>query len=246
MAEPSIYRATYGSGRTGILQQAVLEANRGVGSASFRTMGSTFTPNAGKIESDLMDLKVRMGMEQATRDPGGMSGRAFKALYPTKHAALQNNVLDRSGGLLRKQIAGAALTGDREALSAAQKAFTETMKTGGGRFRMAMPTRLMLNANWSTTKMGARAGMGAVRGANVASKAVLGASLGQVGFAAAVVGGIGYGIGNALGITGPQAAQAASAVHETFKQMNKPVYGYSELGQSTQGLVFGLNSRRTR
>ena len=111
---------------------------------------------------------------------------------------------------------------------------------------MSMPTRLMLNANWSATKMGARAGIGAVRGANMASKAVLGASLGQVGFAAAVVGGIGYGIGNALGITGPQAAQAATAVHETFKQASKPVYGYSEIGQSTQGLVFGLHSRRTR
>jgi hypothetical protein len=246
MINPNITRTSFGGQtRTSVLQQAVLEANRKA-PGSFKTIGNNFIPNSNKIESDLTNLKVRIGMEQATRDPGGISGKAFKALYPDKYAALQENILDKNKQFLRGQIVGASLTGNKAALSAAQKSFTEAMKTGGSPFSMSMPTRLALNANWSATKMGAKVGMGALREANMVSHAVLGTGLKQVGIAAALVGGIGYGIGSALGISGSQVAETASAVHQEFKQASKPVYGYSEIGQSTQGLVFGLHSRRTR
>ena len=191
------------------------------------------------------------GIITGTRDRvAGTAGVLFKALYPEKYNQLANSVLDANDGDMRAKMIGASITADEGALNAIRKTFNASMARGPNKTSLSMGSRLILNVNKSVmSSVGKAAGtgaLGAARGANTISKVALGASLGQVGFAAAVVGGIGLAAGNALGVTGPQAAQAASAVHESFKQANKPVYGRSELGQSTQGLLFGLNSRRTR
>lgn len=174
---------------------------------------------------------------------GAVTGAAYRALYPEAYQELSSSILGKKNNFLTKEILGASISGNKGRMNELRGAFGTALREGT-RFGPSMATRLQARANWSVTKMGARAAGAGIRGANMASKMILGASLGQVGFAAAAVAGIGYGVGSALGVTSSQVASAGSAIHETFKAASRPVYGHSELGQSTQGLVFGLNNRR--
>ena len=99
---------------------------------------------------------------------------------------------------------------------------------------MACP---IFSTNLDIAKVGYRAG-------SAVTKATLGASLGQLGFAGAVVAGAGMLAASAMNISGEQAMEAARGVHEHMRESAKPVYGSSQLGQSTQGLSFGLHNRR--
>jgi hypothetical protein len=176
---------------------------------------------------------------------GAVTGAVYKALYPEAYQELTSSILGKNNNFLAKEMLGASISGNSQRMSELKGAFGAALRQGT-RFGPSLATRLQGRTNWSAVKMGASAVGTGLRGANMASKMILGASLGQVGFATAAVAGIGYGITNALGISGSQLVETASAIHQGLKQASKPVYGYSELGQSTQGLVFGLNSRRTR
>jgi len=133
------------------------------------------------------------------------------------------------------------------------RAFTgaigDTVASRFARFAPSPGARLVWNMNKASIKMNAKVlsagARGAAKIANGASHALLGASLGQVGAAAGLVGLAAYGIGSALGISREQASNAASVAGEFIKGHHERNYGSSQLGQSTQGLVFGLHSRRT-
>lgn len=111
-------------------------------------------------------------------------------------------------------------------------------------FRTMMSTRLIRDMNISFAKK-AVGSVPAVGGAlNSLSKATLGASLGQVAFGAAIVGGLAYAAGSAMGITGEQVSGVSHGMIQAMNQPDRSNYGSSDLGQSVNGLVFGLNNRR--
>lgn len=251
----NINKFSMGPQKPSIVQQAMLEASSS-DPASFQSIANpqkpnVFKPDMAKVESDLMDLKGRLGVDQVTerrlRDFGTRGGTAkniYQTLYKDRYQNMASNTLDANKQELRSNIYKASLVGDQAALSSAREVFNQRM-INPGRGRFAMGTRLIGAVNMSTAKGVGRLGINAAKGANVLSKAVLGASALQVGAAGAAVAGLAYMAGSAMGITGQQVSQAAQSVHEGFKQANRPTYGSSQLGQSTQGLVFGLNSRRT-
>jgi hypothetical protein len=133
---------------------------------------------------------------------------------------------------------------------------TEVATRGPGAIARAKafmnPGRLIspqTKAIWNVNKAFVNINVGAAKlgygMANATSKVLLKASIPQIGVAAGITAAVGYGAMSALGVSGSQLAGAASSFNESMKQAARPVYGYSALGQSTQGLVFGLNSRRT-
>ncbi len=208
-----------------------------------RNVGLNFHPRYfGDIASE--------GIEQVTSGSTGLTGAMMKRLYQADYTSVQESVLGTKIDFigqkvpLREAIAGASLAGNQEMLGSLKTEFGGMMRNGSGMFSPRMGTRFMWNVNKTAIKMNMAAAGAAVKTANVASKAVLGASLGQVGAAAGIVAGLGYMAGSALGISGQQVVNTAGAVQESLRQMNKPRYGRSELGQSTQGLLFGLNNSR--
>jgi hypothetical protein len=110
---------------------------------------------------------------------------------------------------------------------------------------MKPQTKMLWNANVAAAKFNGRVAMAGLGVANDMSKMFLKASLPQIGVAAGITAGIGYGIMSATGVSGSQLADVGRSVHEGIKASARPVYGYSALGMSTQGLTFGLHNRRT-
>lgn len=172
---------------------------------------------------------------------GGVAGALYKSFFPERYNKLADKAVESLG--IDKKLPGAAMLNDVATMRAMRSDFGQRMRTGS-KLGMSMGTRLIADTNASVRGITMRAMGRGLQGANAVSKIALGASLGQLGFATAVVGGIGMGIGNALGISGQQVLETTSAIHQSFKQASKPVYGYSELGQSVQGLTFGLHNRR--
>jgi hypothetical protein len=80
---------------------------------------------------------------------------------------------------------------------------------------------------------------------NVFSESILGASVQQI----AGVGAVGLGVLSLFPNQPQGAIEAGSGLMQGMAQQaaasSRPTYGMSAMNQSTQGLVFGLNSRRT-
>lgn len=176
-----------------------------------------------------------------------MAGRLYKMTSPGA-AAREEKLLNKSidfGGQKMSMAEAIVMSSDSpDMLKGLGKEYGRMFGKGAGMFDMGASNRLFLNADNTARKAVAGAAVTGYKGLNVVSKATLGASLGAVGFAGAVVGGLALTAASMTGVTASQVADAASTVHQTIKASSKPVYGYSELGQSTQGLVLGLNSRR--
>lgn len=261
MAEPNIYRTSFGPQRSGIVQQAILQ-NARKQKGSFSYIGSSagsFSPSQKRIADDINRLKIDIGMNRVTggsflagtgaTNPvrglqGGVAGAIHKFLRPEANQSLVSNIMKQNDGAFAGATAQASLTGDTATLNKVRQGLGTAMREGTGYFSPRMGTRAIWAMGSSIGKRTAQVGMAGLRGANAVSEVALGANLGQIGFAAAAVAGLGYMAGSALGISREQASSAVNTVHESFKQASKPVYGRSEIGQSTQGLVFGLNNRR--
>jgi hypothetical protein len=220
---------------------------------------NVFSSKLDKVNSILDQALVNSGMNRATggyflagtgatnpvrRIQGGMAGAIHKFLRPEENMDLISSIMKQNDGALAKATQAASLTGDTATLDKVRQGLGTAMREGTGRFSPRMGTRAIWAMGSSIGKGTAQVGMVGLKGANALSKVALGANLGQVGAAAAAVAGLGYMAGSALGISREQAGAAVNTVHEFFKQASKSVYGRSDIGQSTQGLVFGLNNRR--
>jgi hypothetical protein len=200
------------------------------------------------------DRNIAAGMDRAVdsikKTDLGFWGNSMRSQFPKQYDKMANSVLDagavfnpqgKSVGKMKDYIHGASMTGNKQALADIGQDFKQKMLNRRG---LSMSNRFLINSNLHLGKSAMELGGQLGRGANVASKAVLGASLGQIGFAGAVVAGLGYAVGSSLGVTRQEVVDTATAVNEGFK--SRPQYGQSQMGQSTQGLVFGLHAARRR
>ena len=182
-----------------------------------------------------------------TSNKGGFLGQmhsTFGAGGEARESKMLGSTITHAGEKMTMGGAIALNAGNPEMLGELGKQFGNMYSRGAGMFDMGASTRVMLNMNKSVMSTNMDMAKGAYRAGSAVTKATLGASIGQIGFAGAIVAGVGVMAAGALGISGQDAANVAGSVHEHMRSMNKPVYGYSELGQSTQGLSFGLHNRR--
>jgi hypothetical protein len=227
-------------------------SNSAVTTSDLRKSASGIDMMSTKFTNAVNDYKIWKANQYVTGGVGrgGPIATLHRMLYRDKEGPMKSHFMRKnSNGFLQgpqwgDRIAGAALQGGEEGertLKHARNAYRSLLR-GGDWANFGSPNRLVKDVGIS---VGKRAWAGA-KMANSASKAVLGSSLLAIGGAGALMAGTAaVGLG-AMGVSERQVMDTAMQAHETMKQMSKPVYGSSEIGASTQGLVMGLHNRRKR
>lgn len=178
-----------------------------------------------------------------TRD--SLVGRAFKKFYPEEYDKRMDYVTKKRPEITANLVDSIS-SGNAKGVTKNTRNLSTLFRQGPSRFNFSVNTKFMNNINTSIAKKAGSAlgtvgatGLKMLGGTPLKGAAMLGVAAGVV-----------FGTGSLMGYSPTQTAsglgQAANAFNEVMKQGAKPTYGSSQLGQSVQGLTFGLHSRRTR
>jgi hypothetical protein len=208
---------------------------------------SARTSAAAAASATASEAEMAGAFASVTSNKGSFLGKMhsmFGAGGEAREAKMLGTSITHGGEKMTMAGAIAINAGNPEMLGELGKQFGNMYSKGAGFFDMGASARVMLNMNKSVMSTNMDIAKGAYRAGSAVTKATLGASLGQLGFAGAVVAGVGVLAANAMNISGQEVMESAHGVHEHMRESARPHYGSSELGQSTQGLSFGLHSRR--
>lgn len=189
----------------------------------------------------------RFNKNPGTRVVRGLAGYPFVGQRPMKYLNANSEFIDLKN-MARGRVLAAGQAQRAVGVAAQEAEVAGRLST---RFFGSKGVGLW-NLNKSVMRTNIRMMGAGYRAANAVSKTLLHASIPQVAAAGALVGAGLYGL-HALTPLDPNDPSkhilnldnVASGIHQFMKQSSRPSYGYSQMGQSTQGLVFGLHSRRT-
>jgi hypothetical protein len=209
---------------------------------------------AGQYTGPVYNAEVAGGptiSKSGLRKSEGLKSNFLKSFYPEAYKKRSDSILNKKFGELgsRKTLFESFQEAGRMGLSDVTDSMrgihSDLMKTGAYKFSPSIGTSIMLNVDNSVRKTAAKAAMSSYSVANSVSKATMGASIPKIALGVGAIAGLGY---TAVSSVSKDPAGTISKAYkenrESLRQSYRGNYGHTELGQSVNGLVFGMHNKR--
>lgn len=194
------------------------------------------------------DASMHRSIEASTRRYAGIRAGAYRTMFPVEAENLRKQIMTQSPkGAPGKMTWAEMFARNPDQTDKISKLFSQSFARGGDKlFSPSTGKRLAAGMGKVAGNVGLEAGRAAWAVGDTATRAIMNTPLKHAVIGTAAIAGLAYMAGSAAGVTRGDTRSAAKAANSFVKDMYRPTYGSSEMGQSTSGLVQGLNNRRTR